>query len=1050
MFILKAYNSPTYGEIFHAPVFTDEDYLVYDATLTLGINKTGSLVFTIPPNNVMFGQLNKLKTIITVEKNGKEFWRGRVLQTETDFYMRSVVTCEGMLSYLMDSLVRPYTWEKDTGNVGAYFKSIVEQGHNPKVDSEKQFVVSTDMDDDMYAIDSDDYPNSLDELINNAVNIYGGYLKAWFEDGENHLSYTKAPGKYSTQTIEFGENLLDLKWDINAENVFTVLIPLGKSTDDTPLTIASVNGGKDYIESADGIEAYGRIVECETWDDIEDASELLETAQAYLAKAVEMATTLTINAADLSLLNVDVDAFNVGDYVRVISLPHGLNGDFLCTEAKIDLVNSGNSEYVFGFEDTLTQNTSGRDRAVAQINKIANKALTIAESNRSDYIERLWPRYRANYETDDLNVTPSNYMSVMEWDENTLNTPYSEKLSTRYTWGTVLSRNGSGKYEGVQISMFPGTPYLAIRYRPYNGSWSKWEWLPWQAEIDAMKTDIATNASNISKNASAISTNAANISTNAKNIATNTTNIAVNAQGIAQNKDFIEKLYPRYRANYYLEDANIPPSNWFSVSDCTADTLHTPYKENLVGFTTGVLFSRVLGGVDSTTNGIQIMMISGNRAVAIRSRNNGTWSAWELLPYRAEVETMKTNIATNTSNISKNASAIATNSSNIATNKTNIADNKWFIERLWPRYSANYPAGDKTFGYLADANLPPSALFCVCDCSSDTLNTPYKQGLTSYTTGILLTRCLGDVGSTSNHAVQMMLVSGSRSVAIRSRNSGVWSKWEWLPYRSEIETMKTNISTNTSNIATNASNITKNASAIATNKTNIADNKKRINAMEPHVTNLWGRFGNENYATSINPSSSDTNPYSFKIYDYDGSTPNTPYKAGLTGTVSIGVIFSRFMETGSGVQLAMVPDMETLFIRTKETTAAWTSWKRFPYYSGWKNVSFTSAFKNYSTSNLLRYQRHGNVVELVGICTPTSDIAAGSDSVTICTLASGFRPTQNVYALCQGTGKASWLCTINNGGNVTFSRYGKTSYETATAGVWLPIHITFLTNNSTP
>lgn len=71
----------------------------------------------------------------------------------------------------------------------------------------------------------------------------------------------KKPGKTNSQVIEFGTNLLDITEYITAENVFTVLIPLGERQKDSSgnetgrLTIESVNSGKDYIESATGIKA---------------------------------------------------------------------------------------------------------------------------------------------------------------------------------------------------------------------------------------------------------------------------------------------------------------------------------------------------------------------------------------------------------------------------------------------------------------------------------------------------------------------------------------------------------------------------------------------------------------------------------------------------------------------------------------------------------------------------------------------------------------------------------------------------------------------------
>ena len=53
--------------------------------------------------------LQKLKTVVSVEQDGKEIWQGRVMSHEQDFLLRQKVYCEGELAYLNDTDVPPYT-----------------------------------------------------------------------------------------------------------------------------------------------------------------------------------------------------------------------------------------------------------------------------------------------------------------------------------------------------------------------------------------------------------------------------------------------------------------------------------------------------------------------------------------------------------------------------------------------------------------------------------------------------------------------------------------------------------------------------------------------------------------------------------------------------------------------------------------------------------------------------------------------------------------------------------------------------------------------------
>lgn len=78
-------------------------------TLTREFGKAGSLEFTIPLGNVAHSALQKLKTVVSVEQDGKEIWQGRVMNHEQDFLLRQKVDCEGELAYLNDTDVPPYT-----------------------------------------------------------------------------------------------------------------------------------------------------------------------------------------------------------------------------------------------------------------------------------------------------------------------------------------------------------------------------------------------------------------------------------------------------------------------------------------------------------------------------------------------------------------------------------------------------------------------------------------------------------------------------------------------------------------------------------------------------------------------------------------------------------------------------------------------------------------------------------------------------------------------------------------------------------------------------
>ena len=76
--------------------------------LKLDVNGAGSLSFVMPPGNLLYNSVKKLKSIITVEEDGDIIFRGRVMDDTRDFYNQKSVYCEGDRSFLLDSLKKPY------------------------------------------------------------------------------------------------------------------------------------------------------------------------------------------------------------------------------------------------------------------------------------------------------------------------------------------------------------------------------------------------------------------------------------------------------------------------------------------------------------------------------------------------------------------------------------------------------------------------------------------------------------------------------------------------------------------------------------------------------------------------------------------------------------------------------------------------------------------------------------------------------------------------------------------------------------------------------
>ena len=340
----------------------DEELSVLSPMLETQCNAAGTLTFVLLPEHPMYSALHKMRTRIDVRQDDEIIWRGRVLETETDFYRQKTVTCEGELTYLVDSVLHPYKLADYDGTAPGLFRLYLTR-HNEAVSEAQQFQIGNVDIETLSSVENTGYGNTWDEISGNLLDIHGGFLRVRHEGDVRYLDWTKESGTSCGQVIRFGENLLDLSEYVSASEVVTCLIPCAGQSG-SQITISSVNGGKDYIEDAAGIALYGRIWGVTEFD-AKDASTLLEMAKENLQKRLKETITITISAVDLHLLDVNAESFRVGDKVRVVSPPHGIDAEYTCTAILLDLVNPDQSEYTFGTPETgMASTTAATSKAV--------------------------------------------------------------------------------------------------------------------------------------------------------------------------------------------------------------------------------------------------------------------------------------------------------------------------------------------------------------------------------------------------------------------------------------------------------------------------------------------------------------------------------------------------------------------------------------------------------------------------------------------------------------------------------------------------------------
>lgn len=338
---------------------------IYNPSLELEVNKTGSFEFTVQQDHPYYDLIHKLKSIITVYQDDFLLFRGRVLNDEVGWHNERKISCEGELAFLIDSIQRPYDF---TGSITDYLSMLITS-HNAQVDAEKQFTLGkvTVTDPNDFIVRSDvEYTSTWDVIQKKLLDLLGGYLQVRHEGDVHYLDYLQDFTLLAPQKIQFGKNLLDLKRVRKGADIATAVIPLGaklKDADgkdmDERLTIAKVNDGLDVIVDEDAKAQYGLIVKTVIFDDVTDATNLLTKGKAYLAGLVKLPETIDLTAADMATMGQDIASFHIGTKVRVESKPHGIDQLFTVSRLSLKLLDPASNHLTLGgVLDTFTSSAS--------------------------------------------------------------------------------------------------------------------------------------------------------------------------------------------------------------------------------------------------------------------------------------------------------------------------------------------------------------------------------------------------------------------------------------------------------------------------------------------------------------------------------------------------------------------------------------------------------------------------------------------------------------------------------------------------------------------
>ena len=397
----------------------NQQYNLLSGQISTELNAADQFNFTLPSDNPMLGSIAPRKSIVDVYNSGNLIFRGTVDSVTKNFDGSRSYTAVGVLALLKDVLIKPM----QSVTVSAALTAILAKHNSAVGNTACKIVLGTVEPTGTVTIgDADkDWMLSAGDALIALLAAKGGYIRLRYTPDTVYLDYLNTHTRNDSQRIDLS-NLIDISEQINTDSIVSRVYARGKDG----ITISSVNSGSDYLVNEAVERKYGCVERTYISDEIETPAALKSAAQAYLTRYAAEKNVISLTAVDLSLIDRAVAAFEVGQIVRVVSVPHGIDAEMVIHAVLSDLVQPSNSRVTLGgAQSTLTRAMSGSGSAETKANSADNAADYVVEQGVSGIwtyrkwnsgLAECWERYFGNVNAAANNWSGYYYSGPIEVD----------------------------------------------------------------------------------------------------------------------------------------------------------------------------------------------------------------------------------------------------------------------------------------------------------------------------------------------------------------------------------------------------------------------------------------------------------------------------------------------------------------------------------------------------------------------------------------------------------------------------------------------------------
>lgn len=395
------------GSVLHDPRI---DVQISAGTLKEESGQSPTLSLTIQPTHPLWDSFTRDTVMLPnrevelVEfETGIVLFRGRVRAISMEFDGSKKLTCEGAMAYLNDTTVRPYkTYDTDEiecdinapAEANKLFEWFIEQHNAHVMNACEKFRIGVNSGANYGKLQrgTGTGPATLKEMRDKLEKACGGWLRVRYDATGSIIDWLPDTGAAeATQRVELGSNLLDLDTQVDGKDIYTAIVPVGKTgrgEDERKVNVSAetayvpfgfaIQG--DAVVDMTAAEKYGRIEKTISYD-LDKPQALADKAVADLA-AGKLDDSIEVSAFDLHNLNEQTLPIDFLDRVFVKSEPHGIERYMICSGRTINLTNPTATQYKLGaITATLTKGGTSSQESAQE--SIAKRVTSLSNATRN-------------------------------------------------------------------------------------------------------------------------------------------------------------------------------------------------------------------------------------------------------------------------------------------------------------------------------------------------------------------------------------------------------------------------------------------------------------------------------------------------------------------------------------------------------------------------------------------------------------------------------------------------------------------------------------------